>query len=219
MALKVDVWSDIACPWCYVGQARLAKAIAAFEHRDAVDLTWHSYQLDPSLPERFDGTETDYLMATKGLPLADVQQMVKMVVAAARSEDLPINFDAVVPANSLAAHHLLKTVAGAGGDVEGAKQSLFAAHFAEGEVISDSDLLVRIGTAAGLTGEQVRSGLTDPEHHAAVQNDIELARRIGVTGVPFFRFGEKYAVSGARKAELLQAALERVWAEDGVRSA
>jgi predicted DsbA family dithiol-disulfide isomerase len=213
MALKVDIWSDIACPWCYVGQARLTKALALFEHRDEVELTWHSYQLDPSLPERFDGNEAEYLMASKGLPLGDVQQMLKMVTTAARSEDLPLDFEAVVPANSLPAHHLLKTVTQAGGDVDGAKQALFAAHFAEGEVISDAAVLVRIGIAAGLTEEQVHSGLADTENHAAVQADFELARKIGVTGVPFFIFGEKYAVSGARKAELLLTALERAWAD------
>lgn len=218
MTLKIDVWSDIACPWCYVGQARLAKAIAGFEHRDEVDVTWHSYQLDPTLPERFQGTEAEYLVASKNLPLSDIQQMMKMVVTAARSEDLPINFDSVVPANSLRAHHLLKTIAAADGDVDGAKQSLFEAHFVSGEVISDPGLLVRIGTAAGLTGDQVRAGLADPDIDAAVQADIELARQIGVSGVPFFIFGEKYAVSGARKAELLRGALERAWAEGSVRA-
>lgn len=218
MTLKIDVWSDIACPWCYIGQARLAKAIATFEHRDQVELTWHSYQLDPSLPERFEGTEAEYLMASKGLPLGDVQQMLKMVVTAARSEDLPLDFDAVVPANSLRAHHLLKTIAAADGDVEGAKQALFAAHFASGEVISATGVLVRIGTAAGVTEEQVHAGLADPKSDAAVRADIELARQIGVSGVPFFLFGEKYAVSGARKAELLRAAMDRAWAEGGVRA-
>lgn len=213
MTLKVDIWSDIACPWCYIGQARFAAGAAKFAHADQIEVAWHSYQLDPTLPERFDGTEVDYLVAAKGMPRAQVEQMMAGVAAAAEGEGLPIDFGALVPANSLKAHHLLKTIGRNGGDVDAAEHALFSAHFAKGEAISDTEVLTRIGVEAGLTEEQVESGLADPEIHSEVATDIQMAQAIGVTGVPFFVLGEKYAVSGAQPPEVFTAALEKTWSE------
>lgn len=213
MALQVDIWSDIACPWCYIGQARFAKGVAAFEHADEIEVTWHSYQLDPTLPERFDGTETDYLVQAKGMPRDQVEQMMAGVAEAAAGEDLPMDFTTVVPANSLRAHALLKTIARHGGDVDAAEHALFAAHFAQGEVISDPEVLVRIGTECGITAAQARAGLADETIDGEVRADFATARSFGITGVPFFIFGEKYAVSGAQPPELFTAALEKTWAE------
>lgn len=213
MTLRVDIWSDIACPWCYIGQSRFAKGLAEFEHAEQVEVVWHSYQLDPTLPERFDGTEAEYLMQSKGMPQAQIQQMLRMVADAAAGEDLPIDFDSVVPANSWRAHALLKTVARHGGDVDAAEHALFAAHFAHGEAISDHEVLVRIGTECGISAEQARAGLADDTIAAEVQRDIATARSGGINGVPFFVFGEKYAVSGAQPPELFLAALEKTWSE------
>ncbi|WP_432559630.1 DsbA family oxidoreductase [Granulicoccus sp. GXG6511] len=216
--LRVDIWSDIACPWCYIGQARFAKGLDAFATANGVDradvhVTWHSYQLDPTLPARFDGSEVDYLVQTKGMTRQQVEQMTGQVAAAAAGEGLPIDFDAVVPANSLRAHYLLKTIARHGGDVDKAEHALFAAHFAQGQVISDDEVLVRIGTECGISAEQARAGLDDDTIHAEVQGDFATARSIGVSGVPFFVLGEKYAVSGAQPPELFTQALERTWSE------
>lgn len=211
MTLRVDIWSDIACPWCYVGQSRFAKGVEQFG-KD-VEVVWHSYQLDPTLPEEFDGNEIEYLQQMKGLPRAAVEQMVAGVQQAAAGEDLPMDYTAIRPANSLSAHHLLKTIGRHGGDVDAAEHALFSAHFAHGEVISDRDVLVRVGVEAGLTEDQVRAGLDDPTIHAEVQEDIATARQIGVTGVPFFVLGEKYGVSGAQPAELFAQALQQTWDE------
>lgn len=211
--LRVDIWSDIACPWCYIGQARFEKALADFEAADNVEVVWHSYQLDPTLPERFDGSEVDYLVESKGMARDQVEQMTAQVAAAARGENLPIDFDAVIPANSVRAHYLLKTIARHDGDVDKAEHALFAAHFAHGEAISDDEVLVRIGTECGLSEDQARAGLADDTIHAEVQGDFATARSIGISGVPFFVFGEKYAVSGAQPPELFAQALERTWSE------
>lgn len=213
MSLRVDIWSDIACPWCYIGQSRFGKGLEQFEHGDQVEVEWHSHQLDPSLPEAFEGTEAEYLTQTKGLPRATIDQMMGGVAQAAAGEDLPIDFESVRPANSLKAHHLLKTIARHGGDVDAAEHALFAAHFAHGEVISDEQVLARIGAEAGLTPAQVEAGLADPTIHAEVEADFDTARQIGVTGVPFFVLGEKYAVSGAQPPELFAQALAQTWAE------
>lgn len=213
MTLRVDIWSDIACPWCYIGQARFAKGLAAFEGAERVRVTWHAYQLDPSLPERFDGTEADYLVQSKGMPRDQVDQMMGHVARTAAGAGLPIDFAAVVPANSLRAHYLVKTVARHGGDVDAAEHALFAAHFAHGEVISDLAVLVRIGTECGLTAEQVHAGLADDTIHAQVQGDLATARSAGIQSVPFFIFEDKYAVSGAQPAELFTQALQRATAD------
>lgn len=213
MTLRVDIWSDIACPWCYIGQARFAQGLAQFAQADQVEVTWHSYQLDPTLPERYDGTEVDYLVQSKGMPRDQIERMVAGVAEAAAGENLPIDFDSVVPANSLRAHYLLKTIARHGGDVDAAEHALFAAHFADGEVISDDEVLVRVGVEAGIAEEDVRAGLASDEIEAAVQADFQTARAVGIQGVPFFVFGEKYAVSGAQPAELFKTALEKTWSE------
>ncbi|MGA4508541.1 DsbA family oxidoreductase [Propionibacteriaceae bacterium G1746] len=211
MSLRVDIWSDIACPWCYVGQSRFAKGAEAFG--EDVEVVWHSYQLDPSLPETYEGTETDYLAERKGIPREQVKQLHAGVEQAAAGEGLPMDTASVRPANSLKAHHLLKTIGRHGGDVNAAEHKLFSAHFADGEVISDVDVLTRIGLESGLTAEQVAEGLADPSIHAEVQEDFDVARQIGVTGVPFFVFGEKYAVSGAQPPELFEQALRQTWEE------
>lgn len=213
MTLRVDIWSDVACPWCYIGQARFAKGLAAFAEADRVRVKWHAFQLDPTLPERYDGSEVDYLVTAKAMSREQVEQMTAHVSNAARGEGLPIDFSTVVPSNSLRAHYLLKTVAHHHGDVDGATHALFAAHFAHGEVIADEDVLVRIGVEAGITAEQVRAGLGDDAIHAEVQGDFSTAHSIGVTGVPFFVLGERYAVSGAQPPELFTQALERTWSE------
>ncbi|MGA4668722.1 DsbA family oxidoreductase [Propionibacteriaceae bacterium Y1923] len=211
MSLRVDIWSDIACPWCYVGQSRFAKGAEAFG--EDVEVVWHSYQLDPSLPETYEGTEIDYLAERKGLPREQIVAMTAGVEQAASGEGLPMDFGAVRPANSLKAHHLLKTIGRHGGDVDAAEHKLFSAHFAQGEVISDVEVLTRIGVESGISAEQVAEGLADEGIHAEVQQDFDLARQSGVTGVPFFVFGEKYAVSGAQPPEVFAQALKQTWDE------
>ena len=211
MTLRVDIWSDIACPWCYIGQSRFGKGVEQFG-RD-VEVVWHSYQLDPTLPEEFDGNEIEYLSKTKGMPVERVEQMTAGVKQAADGEGLPMDFAAVRPANSLKAHRLLKTIARHGGDVDAAEHALFSSHFAHGEVISNDQVLTRIGVEAGITAEQVAEGQADPTIAAEVSEDIDTARQIGVTGVPFFVFGEKYAVSGAQPSEVFAQALQQTWDE------
>lgn len=211
MSLRVDIWSDIACPWCYIGQSRFGKGVEQFG-KD-VEVVWHSSQLDPSLPDEYDGNEIEYLSKTKGMPVERVEQMTAGVSQAAEGEGLPIDFAAIRPANSLRAHRLLKTIGRHGGDVDGAEHALFSSHFAKGEVISNEQVLTRIGVESGITAEQVAEGLADPTIHAEVTEDIDTAREIGVTGVPFFIFGEKYAVSGAQPAEVFAQALQQTWDE------
>lgn len=210
--MKIDIWSDIACPWCYIGKRRFEKALAAFEHRDAVEVTWHSYQLDPALPERYDGTEADYLATRKGMPPEQVRQMFAHVAGIAAEEGLAYDFDALVVANSGRAHELLH-LAAEHGLAAAVKESLLSAHFEHGEDIGSLETLTRIGVAAGLDRGEVESALVDGRYRAAVQSDIRQAGSLGIQGVPFFVLENKYGISGAQPTEVFSQALAQVWQE------
>jgi predicted DsbA family dithiol-disulfide isomerase len=214
--MRIDIWSDIACPWCYIGLTRFDRVLAEFPHADEVSVVLHSFQLDPTLPESYDGTETDYLAKTKRLPEAQVRQMFGHVQAAAATENLTLDFDTIKVANSRKAHRLLHAAqdADAGGRTAWSlKIALFRAHFTGGETISDVDTLVRIAAEAGLdeavAREAVDSGLRDLE----VAGDIQEAAAYGISGVPYFVFEEKYGISGAQPAEVFEGALAQVWDE------
>ena len=210
--MKVEIWSDIACPWCYIGKRRFEKALAAFAHRDDVDVHWRSYQLDPSLPEHHDGTELDYLVQRKGMSRADVSRMFDQVAAIAAEEGLRYDFGSVVVANSFAGHELLHLAASHGvGDA--VKEALLSAHFEHGEDIGDRDVLVRIGSEAGLEAEEIVRDLEAHTWRDAVAADVAAAHALGIRGVPFFVIDEKYGISGAQPTELFAQALEQAWRE------
>ncbi|KGN39471.1 DsbA family oxidoreductase [Knoellia subterranea] len=210
--MKVDVWSDIACPWCYIGKRRFEGALAQFPHRESVEVTWHSYQLDPSLPEHYDGTELDYLETRKGMPRERVQQMFDHVTEVAAGEGLAYDFGSVVVANSQRGHELIHFAAGRGRQDE-AKEALLSAHFEHGEDIGEVETLVRVGESIGLQGDEIRSALDAGTYTQAVRDDIADARRYGISGVPFFVIDEKYGVSGAQPSEVFGQVLDQAWRE------
>jgi predicted DsbA family dithiol-disulfide isomerase len=210
--MKVEIWSDIACPWCYIGKRRFEKALAAFPHRDEVEVQWRSYQLDPTLPDHHDGTELDYLVERKGMSRTQVSQMFEQVTQIAADEGLRYDFASVVVANSFAGHELLHlaTSRGAGDEV---KEALLSAHFEHGEDIGDREVLVRIGTEAGLDADEISRDLASRTWRDAVVADITAASALGISGVPFFVLDDKYGVSGAQPTELFTQALEQAWRE------
>lgn len=210
--MNVDIWSDIACPWCFIGKRRFETALADFPHRDQVTVTWHSYQLDPTIPEHYDGSELDYLATVKQMDPAQVRQMLDHVTTVAAGEGLDYDFDRLVVANSFSAHELLH-LAKEHGVADAVKESLLSAHFEHGEDIGDRDVLVRIGVAAGLDADEIRDSLEMRRFRKAVQDDIQQARSLGIQGVPFFVIENKWGVSGAQPAELFTQALEQAWRE------
>lgn len=210
--MQIDIWSDIACPWCYIGKRRLETALADHPQRDEIEVTWRSYQLDPTLPERYDGTEAEYLAARKGMPVEQVRQMFAHVAEQAAGEGLAYDFDGLVVANSARAHELLHLAKERGlGDA--VKEALLSGHFEHGADIGDVDELVRVGVAAGLDEGEIRAALADGRYRAAVASDIDMARQIGVTGVPFVVVDMKYAVSGAQPPEVFRQAIDTALAE------
>ncbi len=214
--VRIDIWSDIACPWCYLGLTRLEAALARFEHGDAVEVQLHSFQLDPTLPDAYPGTEAEYLAASKGLDTATVEQMFSRVSAAAAPDGLTLDFDTLVVANSRRAHRLLqraKLSDPSGPTTWKLEVALFRAHFRDGRNIGDPSTLVELAVGVGLDADAAREALDSAELDAQVTADIDAAAQLGIRGVPFFVLAEKYGVSGAQPAEVFDGVLSQVWAE------
>jgi predicted DsbA family dithiol-disulfide isomerase len=210
--LRIDVWSDIACPWCYVGKRRLEAALEAFPHRDAVALVWRAFELDPSAP-RERSTDVSYAerLATKyGSSVKEAEGMIARMADVARADGLDFHFERARSGNTFDAHRVLH-LAHDRGKQDAVKERFLRAYMTEGEPIGDPETLVRLAAEAGLDPEGVRATLASDAYTQEVRGDEAEAREIGINGVPFFVLGGKYAVSGAQPAELLLRALNQAW--------
>jgi predicted DsbA family dithiol-disulfide isomerase len=210
--LAIDVWSDIACPWCYIGKRRLEAALARFPHRDAVTITWRAFELDPSAPpERDRGVSYAERLAKKyGFSVKDAEARLQSMTDVARADGLTFRFDLVRSGNTFDAHRVLHLAAERGVQ-DAVKERFLRGYMTEGEPIGDPETLVRLAAQAGLDAKEVRATLSTDAHAAAVRADEDEARRIGIQGVPFFVLGGRYAVSGAQPADLLLDALTQAW--------
>jgi predicted DsbA family dithiol-disulfide isomerase len=214
--LTVEIWSDIACPWCYIGKRRFAAALEAFEHREHVRVTWRSFELQPDAEpsSAHPGlTEATMLAERKGMPVEQVRQMFAQVTAVAAEVGLAYDFDTVVPANTFDAHRLVHVAgelggAGAAADVV---ERLMSAHFEHGRVVDDLDVLVAVAGEAGLDTDAVRAALASGAGAGAVRADEAEAAAIGVQGVPFFVADRRLAVSGAQPVEVFARLLAQAW--------
>jgi len=210
--MKIEIWSDIACPWCYIGRRRLENALDQFEHADQVEIIWRSYQLDPGAPKQYAGSMNDMLVEMKGISHEQAQKMHDHVTALAAEVGLEYRFDIAKAGNSFDAHRLLHHAAKHGKQNE-MKERIQRAYFTEGQSFSDFDTLVRLAGEVGLDQDAAREALDSGAYADDVRADIRRAMQIGVRGVPFFVLADKYAVSGAQPSELFLQALEQSWAE------
>lgn len=208
--MHVEIWSDILCPWCYIGKRRLETALSRFAGRDAVRVTWRSFQLDPSAPRDSDETTRAMLARKYGVSPEQADAMQERVARIAAEEGLEYRLEKSRVENSFDAHRLLHLAHAAGGEElqSALKERLFAANFTEGLRISDHDTLLRLALEAGLDPEEARAVLESDRYADAVRVDRDEASRLGVTGVPFFVFDRKFGVSGAQPADTLLRALE-----------
>jgi len=211
-SMKIEIWSDVACPWCYIGKRRFETALAAFPHRDSVEVQWRSYQLDPTLPEHYDGSELEYLSSRKGIAMAQLAQMVEHVAAQAKGEGLDFRFDDIVVANSFPAHRLIH-LAAAHGQQDAAKERLLSDHFEHGKDIGNADYLTSVGLDLGIDAGEVAELVSTDKYADDVRQDFAEGRALGITGVPFFVIDRKFGLSGAQPAETFTAALEQAWQE------
>ncbi len=212
--LSVDIWSDIACPWCYVGKRRLETALDAFPRRALVEITWRAFELDPSAPRALpEGVSYAARLAKKyGTSVTQADGMIQRMTEVAAADGLDFRFDRIRSGNTFDAHQLLQLAARQG--LQGAlKERFLHAYFTEGEPIGDAETLVRLAAEVGLDADEARSALTTGTFAAEVRAEEDEARALGITGVPFFVVAGRYAVSGAQPAELLLRALEKALGE------
>lgn len=200
------------CPFCYIGKRNFETALEQFSNKNGIEVEWKSFQLDPSLQEVQDSNYTDYLMVSKGLGRPQVEGMLNNVTQMAKGVGLEYDFDRAVMVNSFKAHRVLQ-LAKMRGLGDAAEERLFRAFFTEGRNIADDDTLLELGKEAGLNETEIRSSLSDERYSDMVKQDIQEARAIGVTGVPFFVFNRKYAVSGAQPPQAFLQTLEKAYAE------
>jgi predicted DsbA family dithiol-disulfide isomerase len=210
--LRVEIWSDVACPWCFIGRRRFAAALADFPHRDRVHVRWRSYQLSPEAPVGSPLTEAQMLAEAKGLPLDAVDEMFDHVTRIAASVGLAYRFDTVRPANTFDAHRLIHLARRRDPELaDRAVEALMSAHFEQGLAVDDREVLVRIGAGLGLDADDVRRGLAGDAGADDVLADLEEGRAVRVSGVPFFVLDRRFGVSGAQPTELFAQALQQTW--------
>lgn len=209
--MKVEIYSDVACPWCYIGERRFMRALAAYPGADRVEVVFRSYQLDPSAPEEAVPLK-EYLRRRFG---ARVEEMLDRVTENARGEGIVMDWDRALSVNTFTAHRLLRLAEREyGAEVQRAlADKLFAAHFSEGGDVSDHELLTSLAESVGMDPERVRTYLATGEGEAETKAEIEEARRLGITAVPTFVFEGKWAVQGAQPASTFLRALEEIAAE------
>src|SRR4051794_26598581 len=210
--MQVEVWSDVVCPWCYIGKRKLETALSRFPHADQVEVVWRSFQLDPSVPEGHTESTLPALAAKYGRSVEEMAGMQRRVEEVAASEGLEYHLAEGVSGNTLLAHQLIHLAASH--DLAGAmKERLLPGSFEEQRSVFDVDSLVPLAVEVGLDEAEVRAALGDRRYLAAVREDIDTARALGATGVPFFVVDRKYGAAGAQPAELLLQILERAWAD------
>ena len=213
--MRIEIWSDVVCPWCYIGKRRIEKALADFPHRDEVEVVWRSYQLDPGAPTEPTETVAEHLGRKYGGGAAGGQQMIDRVEAVAAEEGLLYRLGQAQRVGTVDAHRLIHLALAEGGpQLQGqVKEALLSAYFIEAANVADHATLRRVATAAGLDVARVDEVLGSREYEDAVWADIEKAQRYGATGVPFYVVDDKYGVSGAQPAEAFTQVLERAWAD------
>ena len=213
--MQIEIWSDVVCPWCYIGKRRLETALADFPHADEVEVVWRSFQLDPAAPREATESIAAHLGHKYGGGEAAGREMVDRVSEVAAAEGLAFGYHDARRANTVDAHRLLHLALAEGGpSLQGRlKERLLAAYFVDSENPADHETLARIAGEVGLPAERVAAVLASEEYADEVATDAAQATAYGATGVPFFVVDRRYGVSGAQPAEVFTQVLERAWAE------
>ena len=211
--IKVDVWSDVVCPWCYIGKRKWEAGVAAFAdgRGDAppVEVEFHSFELSPEMPLDFEGTSIDFLVRHKGISETKAHQMQDHVSGIAATVGLAYDLGAARPTSTLRAHQVLHLAKTRGVQPE-MKERLLSAHLVEGRHVGRIAELVELGAEIGLEREEVLRSLNEEEFLPAVRADQRVAAQLGIRGVPFFVIDGKYGISGAQPPEVFTEALTRV---------
>ena len=208
--MKVEIWSDVVCPWCYIGKRHFETALAAFGHRDHVEVVWRSFELDPSAPPERQGDYAGRLASKYRVPVSEARAMIERMTAAGQRSGLEMRFDIARPGNTFDAHRLLHLAAERGLQ-EALKERLLAATFTEGAPIGDRETLAGLAVEAGLDGDEARSVLATDRYADQVRADERATAVYGIDAVPFFLLDDAYGVPGAQKPDVLLEALNLAW--------
>ena len=210
--MHVEIWSDIACPWCFIGKRRFEAARAEFEHRDEVQVTWRSFELDPGAPPEREGDHATHLARKYGMSHGQAVGMLDHMTAVAAGDGLDFRFDISRAGNTFDAHRLVH-LAEAHDRQDAMKERLLAAYLSEGELMTDRAALERLAVEVGLPETEVQELLEGDRYAAEVRDDESTAVSLGISAVPFFVVDRHFGASGAQSPEILGKLLERAWAE------
>lgn len=211
--MKIEIWSDIICPFCYVGKKHLELALEKLPFKDDIDIVWRSFMLDPNLPiQGLNKTKEAYLIEDKGFSKEQVQGMLGQLERAGEAVGITFNHQTMIPVNTLYAHRLshFAQQRGLGNEIE---EALFYAHFTQGKNLGDTSELVNLAVSIGLDQEEVHAFLNSNSATQEVQADIEKAKSLGISGVPFFVLDEKYGVSGAQPVDVFIQGITQAYTE------
>lgn len=209
--MKIDIWSDVVCPFCWLGKRHLEQALETFPHREQVQIVWRSFQLDPTAPAVSDLTTPQMLASKYGMSLEQAQASQERLERQAASVGLEYHLATTPVTNTFDAHRLLHLAAAEGGDVDAVMERFMRGYFTENLPVGDHEVLVRLATEAGLHGRRVREVLAGDEFGDAVRADEQQARAYGARGVPFFVLAGAVGVSGAQPVEVFERALQQAW--------
>jgi predicted DsbA family dithiol-disulfide isomerase len=215
--LRIDVWSDIVCPWCAIGKRRLETALAQFAHREDVEVVWRAFELDPSAPRVREGDNATRIAQKYRVTRAEAEAMIQRISETAAKDGLDFQLTRARSGNTFDAHRLLQLAADRG--LQSALKTRFLrGYMTEGEAIGEPEVLLRLAVEAGLDIDEARDVLRTERYADRVREEETMARTLGITGVPFFLFGGELAVSGAQPAEVLLRVLDQAWAGATSRS-
>ncbi|MDD3194601.1 MAG: DsbA family oxidoreductase [Paludibacter sp.] len=212
--MKIEIWSDIMCPFCYIGKRNFETALSQFAHNHKIDVEWKSFQLDPTMPELPEHRNDvySYVAEMKGMPYEHSVKAHNDVNQYAKRVGLDYKLDKVIVTNTLKGHRLIQ-LAKTKGLGASAEESLFAAYFTNGQNLNDHNTLIAIGKEIGLSEEEVTEALTNDIYKQKVEEDLKEARTLGVQGVPFFVINRRFAISGARQPADMLATIEKAYAD------
>jgi predicted DsbA family dithiol-disulfide isomerase len=217
MTMQVEIWSDVVCPWCYLGKRRFESALASFAHRDNVDVVYRSFELDPSAVPGVTTPTVDLLAGKYGMSVQQAHDAQQQMEDRAAQDGLTFHMDGLRSGNTRDAHRLLQLAKVRGRQAELAER-LHQAYFTDHASIFDHGSLAELATEVGLDGDEVVGVLASGEYDDDVQADEQTARSLGATGVPFFVIDRRYGISGAQPAETIAEVLERAWADSDARA-
>jgi predicted DsbA family dithiol-disulfide isomerase len=208
--MQVEIWSDVVCPWCYIGKRRFEAALEQFPHRDEVTVTYRSFELNPRAAQSSDGTLNEHLARKIGVSVQQAARMNARVSSLAAEAGLDYHLDIARPGNTFNAHRLIHL--GAARGIQGAvKERLMQGYFTEGEPVGETETLVKLAAEAGLDPVEARAALESDAYAKDVRDDEHRAAEFGISAVPFFVLDEQYGVSGAQPTEFLLEALQTTW--------